>query len=139
MRSLGTLGGFGSGAMSVNTHRRVVGSSATADGHLLAFIWTPGGGMQPLPTLGGNFGEADDLNEFGVIVGSSVTTKGTQRAAIWRPTAGPAVAVDEDTAPEVAASPSESHDTRAALCALGRTLGDWSRAGRIASRACLAR
>jgi probable HAF family extracellular repeat protein len=143
MRSLGTLGavgGQGSGATSVNTHLRVVGTSATADGNQLAFIWTPGGGMQPLPTLGGNFGGAEDINEFGVIVGQSLTAKGAQRAAIWRPTTGPAAvaSMDEGTAPEVVASPSESQDARAALCALGRELGDWSRAGRIASRACLA-
>ena len=110
MRSLGTLGdGFFSIAISVNTHRRVVGQSWESDGPGIPFLWTPGRGMQPLPTLGGNFGAADDLNEFGQIVGVTLNARNFDRATLWTPTAGP-LAVDppdEVGAPKVAASPGE--------------------------------
>jgi len=89
MRSLGTLHGLPSSfATHVNTHQRVVGHSYS-DEASQPFLWTPGGGMQPLPTLGGGGVQAIDLNEFGQIVGSSATAQGANRATLWTPTAGP--------------------------------------------------
>ena len=109
----------------------------------VAFLWTPGGGMRPLPQPRPlAVGEANYLNEFGNIVGGSFITRSDDQtefhALLWKPTAGPlAVAsTDEGAAPEVAAPPG---DASAALCALGRKLGNWSRSGMSASRACLAR
>ena len=129
MRSLGTLNGSFSLAFGVNTHRRVVGVSGGP------FLWTAGGGMRPLPTLGGDFGEALDLNEFGQIVGTTA-----DRATLWTPTAGPLAVEpsDKSRAPEVTAARSAPRDARTAWCALGRKLGDRSRLGAVASRACLA-
>jgi probable HAF family extracellular repeat protein len=139
MRSLGSLAGFAQ-AFGVNTHRRVVGTSPV-DVVNRPFLWTPGGGMRPLPTLGGPDGLAEDLNEFGQIVGVTATARGAFRATLWTPTAGPLAVVppDEGAAPAVAAPPGEVHDGRAALCALARKMGDWSRFGIVASPACLAR
>jgi probable HAF family extracellular repeat protein len=149
MRSIGTLGGqFPNRAFSVNTHRRVVGISLAGDvgTNYLPFLWTPGGGMRRLPQpRPGSQGDANDLNEFGEIVGSSFITRPSgeaeDHALLWTPTAGPlAVAPpEEDAAAAVAAPSGGPRDARAALCALGRKLGDWSRSGMIARRACLAR
>jgi hypothetical protein len=99
------------------------------------------GGMQELPTLGGDFGEASTLNEFGNIVGRTTRANDALRATLWTPTAGPLAVdpTDEGGAPEVAASPGESCEARAALCALGRKWGEWSRYGSVAGRVCLAR
>ncbi len=147
MRSLGTLGGQGAAAWSVNTHRRVVGSSLPdqISANPVAFLWTPGGGMRSLPQpIPNAVGEANYLNEFGNIIGTSFITRSDGQtefhALLWTPTAGPlAVAsTDEGAAPAVAAPPGGPRDTRAALCALGRKLPQWSRSGMIASRACLA-
>ncbi len=100
MRSLGTPSGNPSaGANAVNTHRRVVGT--TAD-FFQPFLWTPGDGMSGLPTLGGGQGQPNDLNEFGLIAGTSVTAGGALRAVLWTPTAGPLAVppTDEATATE---------------------------------------
>jgi probable HAF family extracellular repeat protein len=144
MRSLGTLGGEAASAFSINTHREVVGASATAGSFItLPFLWTRASGMQPLPTLGGGSGSAFYLNEFGQIVGFTLisTTQFTPHATLWTPTAGSLAvgSTDQGAAAEVAAPPAVSPDTRSALCALGRTWGDRSRFGIVASRACLAR
>ena len=147
MRSLGTLGGqFFNRAFSVNAHRRVVGMSSPGDPRStnpVAFLWTPGGGMRPLPQPRPlAVGEANYLNEFGNIVGGSFITRSDDQtefhALLWKPTAGPLAlaSTGEGAAPEVAAPPG---DASAALCALGRKLGNWSRSGMSASRACLAR
>jgi probable HAF family extracellular repeat protein len=104
MRSLGTLDGApDAGADAINTHRRVVGTSAD---FFHPFVWTPGDGMRRLPTLGGDQGQPIDLNEFGQIAGTSVTSGGSLRAVLWTPTAGPlAVAppTDEEVSSEAAA------------------------------------
>jgi probable HAF family extracellular repeat protein len=149
MRSLGTLGGqFFNRAFSVNTHRWVVGMSQPGDvgTNFLPFLWTPGGGMRRLPQpRPGSSGEANDLNEFGKIVGGSFITRPSGEAEfhalLWTPTAGPLVVAptDEAAAPEIAAPPGGPRDARTAWCALGRKLGDWSRSGMAASKACLAR
>jgi hypothetical protein len=92
------------------------------------------------PTLGGDFGEAVDLNEFGQIVGTTSTASGEDRATLRTPTAG-LLAVDpsnEGPAPEVAAAGGGPRDVRTAWCALERKLGNCSRLGMVAGRACLA-
>jgi probable HAF family extracellular repeat protein len=109
MRSLGILGPS-SIALSVNTHRRVVGWSLLGDpisSNPVAFVWTPEGGMRPLPQPRPNAtGRANDLNEFGKIAGSSFITRSNGdtefHALLWTPTAGPLVtaASDEGAAPE---------------------------------------
>jgi probable HAF family extracellular repeat protein len=92
MRSLGTVAGNPSaGANAVNTHRRVVGT--TAD-FFHPFIWIPGDGKTRLPTLGGHQGQPNDLNEFGQIAGASVRTGGAVRAVLWTPIAGPLAVVE---------------------------------------------
>jgi probable HAF family extracellular repeat protein len=142
MRSLGTLGGEAASAFSINTHRQVVGVSATAGSFSgLPFLWTRASGMRPLPTFGGRSGSAFYLNEVGQIVGYTRTTQGTLHATLWTPTAGSLAvgSTDPGAAAEVAAPPAVPPDTRSALCALGRTWGDRSRFGIVASRACLAR
>ena len=140
MRSLGTLGQT-SIAFGINTHRRVVGSFAGAPGsNSLPFLWTAEGGLRELPTLGGDFGEGSYLNEFGHIVGRTTRASGALRATLWTPTAGP-LAVDptgDAGAAEIAASPGETREATAALCALGRKWGEWSHYGSVASRVCLA-
>jgi probable HAF family extracellular repeat protein len=133
MRSLGTLG-EASSAFSINTRRQVVGTSSGP------FLWTRASGMRPLP---GGLGAAHYLNDVGQIVGF-IFAGGTlfaTRATLWTPTAGSLAvgSTDPGAAAEVAAPPAVPPDTRSALCALGRTWGDRSRFGIVASRACLAR
>ena len=104
MRSLGTPDGNPSaGATAVNTHRRVVGT--TAD-FFHPFFWTPGDGMGELPTLRGLQGQPNDMNEFGQIAGTSVTAGGALRAVLWTPIAGPLLvaATGHGDTPEAASS-----------------------------------
>jgi probable HAF family extracellular repeat protein len=89
MRSLGTPeGNPNAGAAAVNTHRRVVGT--TAD-FFQPFVWIPGEGLGGLPTLGGGQGDPNDINEFGQVAGTSVTAGGALRAVLWTPVDGPLV------------------------------------------------
>jgi probable HAF family extracellular repeat protein len=140
MRSLGSLGGPFSFAQGVNTHRRVVGGSETDDGSVVPFLWTAAAGMRPLPTLGGGTGEVVYLNEFGQMAGVTTTAGGRERATLWTPTAGPlAVDIPDERAASEVAAPNELRHAKGAVCVLGRKLGDPSRYGVFASRACLAR
>jgi probable HAF family extracellular repeat protein len=137
MRSLGTLGGP-SLAAAINAHRRVVGSSFTADDLLLPFLWTPEVGIRPLPTLGGDFGQGIYLNEFGNIVGFTTNARGAVRATLWTPTPGPLVVDDSEPATE-----SESVSGRQPTtikCAAAKTLrglGNWSRFQAAVVRGCV--
>ncbi|MBA3259129.1 MAG: hypothetical protein H0T68_06665 [Gemmatimonadales bacterium] len=141
MRSLGTLGGPVGFAFSVNTHRRVVGSSLTADDLVLPFLWRPERGIQPLPTLGGNFGEALYLNEFGRIAGTSTNARGADRATLWTPTPGPLLveAAEEMDEPGIASAADAPNAAHATMCARARRVGEWSRIGTATSRTCAAR
>jgi probable HAF family extracellular repeat protein len=122
MRSLGTLGGPFGFAISVNTHRRVVGRSQTADGRMMPFLWAPGSGMVGLPTLGGDFGVGVSLNEFGNIIGRSSRANGAVRATLWIPASGPlAVApMDERAEANLAGASAGPHDPTLLLCGLMR-------------------
>ena len=71
------------GANAINTHRRVVGT--TAD-FFHPFLWTPEAGMPAaLPTLRGHQGQPNDMNELAQIAGTSVTAGGALRAVLWIP------------------------------------------------------
>jgi probable HAF family extracellular repeat protein len=141
MRSLGTLGGPFGFAISVNTHRRVVGRSQTADGRMMPFLWTPSSGMLGLPTLGGDFGVGVNLNEFGNIIGRSSRANGAVRATLWIPATGPlAVALkDERAEPNVAAPSIGPRDPSLLLCGLIRRSNNRSGYRIAASRVCLSR
>lgn len=137
MRSLGTLGGP-SLASGVNTHRRIVGSSFSADDLLLPFLWTPGSGIRPLPTLGGDFGQGLYLNEFGNIVGFTTNARGGLRATLWIPTPGPLLAQSPDrTAESASVAPTgDGVEPLAAYCAAAHKMMRWSRSAMLAGRAC---
>ena len=99
MRSLGTLGRRPLvRATGVNTHRRVVGISSSAEEIDLPVLWSPSRGVRRLPDLGGGRGHAVDLNEFGQIVGTTMTAQGAPNATLWTPTAGPLVIAPEGDA-----------------------------------------
>jgi hypothetical protein len=141
MRNLGTLGGPFAIAFSVNTHRRVVGSSVTADDLLLPFLWTAGGGMRPLPTLGGDFGEAIYMNEFGAIAGRTTNARGGLRATLWIPTPGPLLASlpEEVAEPEVSGPAGTASSARVVSCAAVRSMAYRSHFDMAAGRACPSR
>jgi hypothetical protein len=135
MRSLGALGEPSSVAASVNTQRRIVGSTTSASFSSLPFLWTPERGMQRLPMHGHEFGSATDLNEFGQIL---VFLDG--RGALGTPTPGPLAAEppDEGAVAEVAPSPEAVREARAAWCELAGKLGGRSRLGVIGRQVCRA-
>ncbi|PTQ74710.1 putative secreted protein with PEP-CTERM sorting signal [Nitrosomonas oligotropha] len=74
MTDLGTLGGVGSGAVSINNSGQVAGISYMAGDDVTkhAFITGPdGNGMMDLGTLGGNYSGVSGINNFGQLVGQS--------------------------------------------------------------------
>ncbi len=110
MRSLGALGTRPFiDARGINTHRRIVGISGSADRDL-PILWTPDLGIRRLPDLGGGRGHATDLNEFGQIVGTTNSARGAIRATLWTPIAGPLVVApsEEGATPESAALSGEA-------------------------------
>jgi probable HAF family extracellular repeat protein len=67
---LGTLGGSGAVALTINDWNEIAGYSVTADGFDHAFRYS-GGVMRDLGTLGGNYSYANSINNSNVIVGGS--------------------------------------------------------------------
>jgi probable HAF family extracellular repeat protein len=80
---LGTLGGDNSEARDINDDRMIIGSSETATGETMAFIWHADFGMHPLGTLGGANSQAYGINSTGQIVGESEITTGEVHATLW--------------------------------------------------------
>lgn len=83
VQDLGTLGGENSVARDINDETTIVGSSETATGETVAFIWHADFGMQSLGTLGGANSSAFGINSAGQIVGESETATGQIHATLW--------------------------------------------------------
>jgi probable HAF family extracellular repeat protein len=80
---LGTLGGANSQANGINSSDVVVGWANTADGHMHAFRWTQGTGMQDLGLPpGASDADASAINTGGTVVGHA-NVSGLQRACKW--------------------------------------------------------
>ena len=81
--NLGYLGGGEySSASGINQAGEVAGSANTAKA-IVPFIWTPAGGLQPIPLLAGdNCGQAFGINKYGHVAGYSSGPNG-RRAFVW--------------------------------------------------------
>ncbi len=79
---LGTLGGFGSEADSINYRSEVVGYSNLPGGQRHAFFWNVSGGMVDLGSLGGYYKEsgAAAINDVTQVVGWSATATSASHA-----------------------------------------------------------
>jgi probable HAF family extracellular repeat protein len=94
MFDLGTLRSQ-SQALGINNRGEIVGGSSNDVATLherigsdfnhscVAFIWTQGHGMSPIPTLGGDAGCAHAINESGRVVGWSYTGANQVHAFTW--------------------------------------------------------
>jgi probable HAF family extracellular repeat protein len=91
---LGTLGGDNSQARDINDDRFIVGSSETAGGDTVAFVWHDDFGMQSLGTLGGANSKAYAINAIGQIVGESETATGEVHATLWTVSYATGVLID---------------------------------------------
>jgi len=94
VQDLGTLGGENSEARDINNDRIIVGSSETATGETVAFVWQADFGMQPLGTLGGANSKAFGINSEGLIVGESETSDGQTHATLWSVTYATRILID---------------------------------------------
>jgi probable HAF family extracellular repeat protein len=85
MTDLGTLGGLGGCAASINNRGQVVGYSDLAgDTQQHAFLWQRGT-ISDLSTLGGSSGGANAINDNGEIAGFGFTAgDAALHASIWR-------------------------------------------------------
>jgi probable HAF family extracellular repeat protein len=93
--SLGTLGGYESGAGMVNSRGQVTGFSGNAipDPYSLfglgtqtrAFLWDESSGMRDIGTLGGPDAAAPFINERGEIAGFSYTSEMAVDPFLWEP------------------------------------------------------
>ena len=84
MTDLGSLGGTGGSAGSVNDRGQVVGVSDLAgDANAHPFLWERGRGMKDIGHLGDAFGTAELINEAGDVVGFSVADGVNLHAFFW--------------------------------------------------------
>lgn len=79
---LGTLGGSGSDAYSINDRGQIVGSAETKAGRRHAVLWE-NGKVRDLGTLGGPNSQAVSINSRGQIVGVSDTKAKGELAERW--------------------------------------------------------
>ncbi|MCU7850285.1 MAG: hypothetical protein KZQ89_20335 [Candidatus Thiodiazotropha sp. (ex Lucinoma kastoroae)] len=94
VQDIDTLGGENSEARDINNDRIIVGSSETATGETVAFVWHTDFGMQPLGTLGGANSKALGINSDGQIVGESETISGQVHATLWSVTYATSILID---------------------------------------------
>ncbi len=82
---LGTLGPATgvSLAKSINDSGTVVGYADSSSTLTLAFLYTQGGGMQPLPSFGGSSTEALSVNNLGQVAGVGLTSNGTPHGFLY--------------------------------------------------------
>lgn len=84
MKDLGTLGGIGSWATSINDNGQVIGQSYTKDNAEHGFIWE-NGKMADLGTLGGDKTNVLAINAKGQVIGTSyLSDNKTQHGFIWQ-------------------------------------------------------
>ena len=87
-REMETLGGSTSVGYAINTQGQVTGESATADGKIRAFLFTPDRGVADLGTLGGSSSIGYAINAHGQVTGWSVTRDGAAHAFLYTPRTG---------------------------------------------------
>ncbi|HEX4627446.1 MAG TPA: hypothetical protein VH137_01535, partial [Gemmatimonadales bacterium] len=83
LTALGTLGGDGSEARTLNDRGQIVGRSTTTSGASHAFLWQDGT-MTDLGTLGGAWSEAIAVTGQGQVVGNSATATGATHGFLWQ-------------------------------------------------------
>jgi probable HAF family extracellular repeat protein len=83
LTALGTLGGDGSEARTLNERGQIVGRSTTTSGASHAFLWQDGT-MTDLGTLGGAWSEAIAVTGQGQVVGNSATATGATHGFLWQ-------------------------------------------------------
>ena len=88
MSEMETLGGNTSAGYAINTQGQVTGESATADGKIRAFLFTPDRGVADLGTLGGSSSIGCAINAHGQVTGWSVTRDGATHAFLYTPRTG---------------------------------------------------
>jgi probable HAF family extracellular repeat protein len=74
---IGTLGGNGGVAYSINDSGQGAGWSTTANGTQRAFLYSNGGPMRDIGTLGGTWSRGFDINNKGQVVGDADTANGS--------------------------------------------------------------
>lgn|GEM_PF-1804227 len=82
MSELGTLGGFNSRAVVINSQGTIAGWAQDNDDYARPVLWQ-GGMVMELPTLGGSQGTAWGLNDAGVAVGNTESGAGDFHATLW--------------------------------------------------------
>jgi len=91
MQDLGTLGGSGASAHSINNSGAVAGTSRLPNSdHLEPFIWTKSEGMRWLGSLGGqgDYNVARELNNSNEVTGTSSAADGSNHAFVWNEKTG---------------------------------------------------
>jgi probable HAF family extracellular repeat protein len=78
---LGSLGGYDTSALAINSAGHVVGGAMDGNGHYVAFLYITA--LQGLGTLGGVKSKANAINSSDRIVGNSSTANGNTHAFLY--------------------------------------------------------